>query len=115
MRFAAFFVDQTWQGQHKMEKTQHARTEAALEAFLESPEFENRPVLAIGGEHRKRTTKHAKALACVPKSRRAWVVGGGVRFEYSPTGRQTTRRKSVKVGSFPAFPDAIGAASMAST
>jgi hypothetical protein len=51
MRFAAFFVDQTWQGQHKMEKTQHARTEAALEAFLESPEFENRPVLAIGARY----------------------------------------------------------------
>ena len=67
------------------------------------------------GEHRKRKKSHAKALACAPKSRRAWVVGCGVRLEYSPTGRQTKRRKSVRVGSFPAFPDAIGAASMAST
>lgn len=67
------------------------------------------------GEHRKRKNSHAKALACAPKSRRAWVVGCGVRLEYSPTGRQTKRRKSVRVGSFPAFPDAIGAASMAST
>ena len=67
------------------------------------------------GEHRKRKKSHAKALACAPKSRRAWVVGCGVRLEYSPTGRQTKRRKSVRVGAFPAFPDAIGAASMAST
>ena len=67
------------------------------------------------GEHRKRKKSHAKALACAPKSRRAWVVGCGVRLEYSPTGRQTKRRKSVRVGPFPEFPDAFGAASMAST
>ena len=82
---------------------------AALNRF--TIEFGDR----IWGEHRKRKKSHAKALACAPKSRRAWVVGCGVRLEYSPTGRQTKRRKSVRVGSFPAFPDAIGAASMAST
>ena len=43
--------------------------------------------------------------------------GGGppTRTIYSPTGRQSKRRKSVRVGLFPAFPDAFGAASMAST
>ena len=36
-----------------------------------------------------------------------------VRLKYSLTGRQTKRRKGVRVGSFQEFPDAFGAASMA--